>query len=59
MNDPTTTYYLRLPTPLKRELRHRCVETGETLNTVIITAIRTYLDTKVEPFVREGEEVEP
>lgn len=39
-----TSYYLRLPRALSRELRHLCINTGATMNDVIVQAIRAYLD---------------
>jgi hypothetical protein len=44
MNDATKTYYLRMAADLSRELRHRCVETGTTMNAEIVKAIRSHLD---------------
>lgn len=44
MSDTTKTYYLRLSADMSRELRHLAVDTGQTMNTAIVTAIRRHLD---------------
>jgi hypothetical protein len=44
MTDPIKSYYLRLTSEMSRELRHRSIESGKTMNAEIITAIRLYLD---------------
>lgn len=39
-----TSYYLRVPTELNRQLKHLCIETRSTMNDVIVKAIRAYLE---------------
>jgi predicted DNA-binding protein len=49
MEDQIKSYYLRLSAEMSRELRHRSVETGRTMNSEIVQAIRLYLDSLKAP----------
>ena len=43
MDDEIKTYYLKLPLRLSRELRHLSIETGKTMNAVMVTALDEFL----------------